>query len=158
LLRDTSTLSQAEPGDRTSSIPVARQPVSPPELLLPLGSAPNGIHLSCISQSILQNDIFNVHKDREREREMLLTVASLDDHAGHDAVDDEETHDVTPVVLHEALELLDLLLDGVALVLIAARLHVHIRGLEGQPGSSSSTADSIHTDVSLLLLTPNLSL
>jgi len=36
LLRDTSTLDLAEPGDRTSNLPVTRQPLLPPELLPPV--------------------------------------------------------------------------------------------------------------------------
>jgi len=38
LLRDTSTLSKEgeEPGDGTSNLPVARQPLLPPEVLPPL--------------------------------------------------------------------------------------------------------------------------
>lgn len=67
----------------------------------------------------------------------LLTVTSFKSHTGHDAVHNDEADNVTAVILNEAFELLNLLLDWVPSVLLALRFYVHVWGVEAQPVSSS---------------------
>lgn len=68
-------------------------------------------------------------KKQEEER-LLLTVTSFKGHASCDAVNDEEADDMTAIILNEAFELLDLLLDWVPYVLLSLRLHIHIWGVD----------------------------
>lgn len=56
----------------------------------------------------------------------LLTITSFEAQAGRDAVDDDEADDVAAVILNEAFELLDLLLDGVPDVLLTFGVHINI--------------------------------
>lgn len=57
---------------------------------------------------------------------LQLTVTSFQGHAGRDAVNDDDADDVATVVLDEALELLDLLLNRAPDVLLALGFHVDI--------------------------------
>lgn len=53
-----------------------------------------------------------------------LTVGSLHEDAGGDGREEDHTDDMAPVILNEALQLLDLLLDFVPLVLLPLRFGV----------------------------------
>lgn len=67
-----------------------------------------------------------IHSEAALKELILLTITSFKAQAGRDAVDNDEADDVAAVILNEAFELLDLLLDGVPDVLLAFRIHINI--------------------------------
>lgn len=69
-----------------------------------------------------------------------LTVGSLSKDTGSDGREEDDTDDVAPVILNEALELLDLLLDSVPLVLLPSRLCVQTQLVLVCPGKCRSAS------------------
>lgn len=63
-----------------------------------------------------------------------LTVGSLCKHAGCDGREEDHTDDMAPVILNEALELLDLLLNFVPLILLPLRFSIQMQLVLIHPG------------------------
>lgn len=67
-----------------------------------------------------------------------LTVGSLCKDSGSDGREEDDADDVAPVILNEALELLDLLLDSVPLVLLPLCFCVQMQLVLVHPGKHRS--------------------
>ena len=66
--------------------------------------------------------------------DQALTVGSLHEHASGDSGEEDHTDDMAPVILNKALELLDLLLNFVALVLLPLCFSVQMQVVLIHPG------------------------
>lgn len=67
-----------------------------------------------------------------------LTVGSLNKDTSGDGREEDDTDDVAPVILNEALELLDLLLNPVPLILLPLCFRVQMQLVLVHPGKHRS--------------------
>lgn len=62
-----------------------------------------------------------------REEGFALTVAAFQEQASRNSIDHRQANDVAAIILHETLELLDLLSHGAPDVALPFGIHIHVR-------------------------------